>query len=168
MEKIKQFFAAPTNWQRLALLSLLSMFISHIILLSAKSSEPKGQIDLFAVVVGVFILLFVVGWSTLNGTHSPKFVSRTIGTIFASFEIHRIIYSYIWPKRLDELREPTFQIFAIFLIFTLLFQSLVGETMSNIFIMLRDKVNKEFKLKFPKILLLINTTLTKIKKIDSR
>ena len=92
MEKLKQFFAAPTYWQRLALLSLLSMFISHIILLSSQAQAPesKGEVDVFAIVAGAVILLFVVGWSALNGTSSPKFVSRTIGVVCASFEIHRL------------------------------------------------------------------------------
>ncbi len=167
MEKIKQFFAAPTNLQRLALLSLLSMFISHIILLSANGSDSKGEIDLFVVIVGVFILLFVVGWSTLNGVHNPKFVSRTIGTILASFEIHRIIYSVIWPKRLDELREPTFQVFAILLIVALLYQSLVGSPVTSIFIVLREQSVKQYK-SLPKLLPSITTVLAKTKKINSK
>ncbi len=151
MEKIQQFFAAPTYWQRLALLSLLSMFISHLILLSAQGSASKGEVDIFAVVAGAVILLFVMGWSALNGSSDTKFISRTIGVVCASFEIHRLIYSCIWPEKLNEIEEPTFYIFAIILIIGLLIQSLTGKTASDFFILVRSKSSGGINLKLPKI-----------------
>lgn len=167
MEKLKQFFAAPTYWQRLALLSLLSMFISHLILLSSRvqSAESKGEVDIFAVVAGAVILLFVVGWSALNGTSNPKFISRTIGVVCASFEIHRLGYSFIWPKKLDELGQPTFQVFAIVLIVGLLVQSLTGKTASDLALMIKEQTNKLNKIKLPKIMVQKGSTLTTKKEI---
>ncbi|MCG8333549.1 MAG: hypothetical protein MJE63_03470 [Proteobacteria bacterium] len=151
MEKIKQFFAAPTQWQRLALLSLLSMFISHLILLSSQASGSSDEIDIFSLVAGAVILLFVVGWSALNGTSSPKFVTRSIGVVCGSFEIHRLAYSFIWPKKLNEIEAPTFQIFAITLIIGLLLQSLTGKSLSDLMVGIKARLQRENKAKLTKV-----------------
>jgi hypothetical protein len=153
MDKLKQFFASPTQWQRLALLSLLSMFISHLILLGSQASGSSGGIDVFAVVAGAVILLFVVGWSALNGTSNTKFVSRTIGVVCASFEIHRLAYSFIWPEKLNELGAPTFQVFAIVLIVGLLLQSLTGKSPSDLMMALKGKLQGINKIKLPRVVL---------------
>ncbi len=151
MEKIKQFFAAPTQWQRLALLSLLSMFISHLILLSSQSSGASNEIDIFSLVAGAVILLFVVGWSALNGTSSPKFVTRSIGVVCGSFEIHRLAYSFIWPKKLNEMEAPTFQVFAITLIIGLLLQSLTGKSLSDLLVGIKEKLQRGNKATLAKV-----------------
>ncbi len=168
MEKVKQFFASPTHWQRLALLSLLSMFISHLILISAKGADSKGEVDLFAVVAGAVILLFVVGWSALNGTSSTRFISRTIGVVCASFEMHRLIYSFIWPEKLDEFSEPTFHIFAIVLIVVLLVQSLTGKSTTDLLTLLKEKDYKDYKVNLPKVLPKVSIAIQKKSKNEDQ
>jgi ABC-type polysaccharide/polyol phosphate export permease len=151
MDKIKRFFANPTHWQRLAILSVISMFISHLILLSMQGAKSNGEVDFFAVIAGAVILLFVVGWSALNGSSDTKFISRTVGVVCASFEIHRLGYSYIWPEKLNELQEPTFYVFGIILIAGLLLQSLFGKTVSDCLVMIKEKAQQLKTIKLPKI-----------------
>lgn len=162
MNKIKQFFANPTHWQRLAILSVLSMFISHLILLSRQGSKSDGEIDFFAVIAGAAILLFVVGWSALNGASDTKFISRTIGVVCASFETHRLGYSYIWPEKLNELEEPTFYLFGIILIVGLLIQSLFGKTVSDYLAIIHSQLVKLKKGRLSKMVSKSSIATTKV------
>ncbi len=161
MNKIKQFFANPTHWQRLAILCVLSMFISHLILLS-RQGKSDGEIDFFAVIAGAAILLFVIGWSALNGASDTKFISRTIGVVCASFECHRLGYSYIWPDKLNELEEPTFYIFGITLIAGLLIQSLFGKTVSDYLMIIHSQAVKLRKGRFSKMMSKSGIATTKV------
>ncbi len=162
MDRIKRFFASPTQWQRLAILSVLVMFISHVILLSRQGSKSDGEIDFFAVIAGAAILLFVVGWSALNGACDTKFISRTIGVVCASFETHRLVYSYIWPDKLNELEEPTFYLFGIILIAGLLVQSLFGKTMSDYLAMVHSQIIKLKKGSLDKMMSKSSVAMTKV------
>lgn len=137
--KIKAFFSNPKAWQRLILLSLLTMFISHL------SIRISGSgFDVFTLIFGGLILAFVIGWSSFNGEVDLFFLGRSFGVVITSFELYRMFYSYLYPEVLDVMGTATgdFKGFTIILGSGFYIQSLVGKTIVS---MIRET---EFKPSF--------------------
>ncbi len=127
LQSIQNFFSKPTSWQRITILAVLAMFISHL------SIKEGGGVDYFTVFCGLLILAFVVGWSSLNGDLNLKFAGRSIGIIASTVELHRIAYSIAYPEKLEESGGAiSFQIMGISLMLLLFLKCLTGKSIMSL------------------------------------
>jgi len=146
-EHIKLFFSNPTAWQRLVLLSVLTMFLSHL------SIRTDGSgFDVFTLVLGGLILAFVIGWSSFNGELDLLFLGRSLGIVITSFELHRVGYSLIYPEFLDEMGTAALQFksLSLLLFFGFYAQCMAGRTIVAIILGLKGKLSFKIRFKLPR------------------
>lgn len=115
-ELFNRFYSSPRPYQRLIVLSVLTMFLSHLSVRTVGSG-----FDLFMTVFQVMILGFIVGWSWFTGDFTLKFFFQIAGIFVCSIETHRLIFSRFYPNTLDVMGSATLDYKIISIVFILFF-----------------------------------------------
>lgn len=106
---LQQLYTAPTIHQRLAVLTVLTVFLSHMQMLLSHRAQP-GTTDGMITGIGVAFLVFILGWSSFAGSDDIGiYLTRGAAVMITSFLLHRIGFYFSHENAVKTISDDLLQ-----------------------------------------------------------